>query len=110
MLSNRAMIRPHLNKTVYELIKGKKPDITHFRMFGCKCFFHINNKNNLAKLDPRSHEGISVGYASNSKAYKVFNKRTKVVEKSVHVIFDESTTKKVEKTNEEEDGEDLDNL
>ncbi|KAG5532106.1 hypothetical protein RHGRI_026652 [Rhododendron griersonianum] len=84
------MIRPILNKTPYELWKGRKPNISHFRAFGCKCFVHNNDKDDLGKFDARSDEGIFVGYSTSSKAYRVFNKRTLVVEESVHVAFDET--------------------
>ena len=86
---NRAMIRPQLNKTSSELLRGRKPNISHLRVFGSKCFVLNNGKNVLGKFDPRSDEGVFVGYVPNSKAYKVFNKRTKVVEESIHVVFDE---------------------
>ena len=52
---------------------------------------HINGKESLGKFDPRSDEGIFLGYASSSKAYKVFNKRTRRIEECVHVVFDERT-------------------
>ncbi|KAG5561088.1 hypothetical protein RHGRI_004190 [Rhododendron griersonianum] len=84
------MIRPILNKTPYELWKGRKPNISHFRAFGCKCFVHNNDKDDLGKFDARSNEGIFIGYSTSSKAYRVFNKRTLVVEESVHVAFDET--------------------
>ncbi|KAF7112262.1 hypothetical protein RHSIM_RhsimUnG0247400 [Rhododendron simsii] len=84
------MIRPILNKTPYELWKGRKPNISHFRAFGCKCFVHNNDKDDLGKFDARSDEGIFVGYSTSSKAYRVFNKRTLVIEESVHVAFDET--------------------
>ncbi|KAG5524024.1 hypothetical protein RHGRI_030883 [Rhododendron griersonianum] len=84
------MIRPILNKTPYELWKGRKPNISHFRAFGCKCFVHNNDKDDLGKFDARSDEGIFVGYSTSSKAYRVFNKRTLVVKESVHVAFDET--------------------
>ena len=89
---NRCMIRPILNKTPYELFKGRKPNIMHLRIFGCKCFVHNNGKDALGKFDPRSDEAIFLGYSSHSKAYKVFNKRTLCVEESVHVLFDESNS------------------
>ena len=89
---NRCMIRPILNKTPYELLKGRKPNIMHLRTFGCRCFVHNNGKNALGKFDPRSDETIFLGYSSHSKAYKVFNKRTLCVEESVHVFFDESNS------------------
>ncbi|XP_061367426.1 uncharacterized protein LOC133310512 [Gastrolobium bilobum] len=84
------MIRPSLKKTPYELLKRRKPSIVHFRTFGCKCFVHNNGKDNLGKFDPRSDEGVFLGYSSKSKAYRVYNKRTMCVEESIHVIFDES--------------------
>ena len=51
---------------------------------------HNNGKDNLGKFDAHSDEAIFIGYASNSKTYRVYNKRTKIVEESIHVIFDES--------------------
>ena len=64
----RAMIRPLLMKTPYELIKGRKPNISHLRVFGCRCFIHNNGKDALGKFDPRSDEGIFTGYSLQSKA------------------------------------------
>ncbi|GAB2299566.1 hypothetical protein Dimus_038569 [Dionaea muscipula] len=87
---NRVMIRPILKKTPYELFKGRKPNITHFRTFGSKCFVHNNGKDNLGKFDARSDEGTFLGYSSNSKAYRVYNKRTMCIEESIHVVFNES--------------------
>jgi len=84
------MIRPILNKTPYELFKGRKPNIMHLRVFGCKCYVHNNWKDALGKFDPRSDEASFLGYSSHSKAYKLFNKRTLCVEESVHVLFDET--------------------
>ena len=86
------MIRPILNKTPYELFKGRKPNIIHLRLFGCKCYVHNNGKNALGKFNPRSDEAISLGYSSHIKAYKVFNKRILCVEESVHVLFDETNS------------------
>ena len=55
-----------LKKTPYELITGKKPNISYFRVFGCKCF--IYKKKRLGKFESRYDEGFFLGYASNSKA------------------------------------------
>ncbi|XP_074271663.1 uncharacterized protein LOC141595596 [Silene latifolia] len=77
-------------KTPYELLYGRKPNISHFRCFGSKCYVHNNGKNNLGKFDPRSDEAVFIGYSNESKAYKVYNKRTMCFEESVHVIFDET--------------------
>ncbi|KAH9743963.1 Integrase catalytic domain-containing protein [Citrus sinensis] len=94
---NHVLIRPHLNKTPFELWKDRKPNISYFKVFGCKCFI-LNTKDNLGKFDSKSDVGIFLGYSNSSKAYRVYNKRTLVVEESMHVTFDESnpsSTKKV---------------
>ena len=83
------MIRPILKKTPYELFRERKPNISYFHHFGCKCFVLNNGKNNLGKFDAKSDEGIFLGYSLTSKAFRVFNKRTLVVEESIHVLFDE---------------------
>jgi len=86
------MTRPILNKTPYELYNGRKSNIMHLRVFGCKCYVHKNGNDALGKFDPRSDEVIFLRYSSHSKAYKVFNKRTLCVEKRVHVLFDETNS------------------
>jgi len=86
---NRVFIRPILKKTPYELFKGRKPNISHLKVFGCKCFILNNGKNNLGKFDPKADEGIFLGYSLHSHAYRVYNRRTMVVEESMHVTFDE---------------------
>ncbi|CAJ2637485.1 unnamed protein product [Trifolium pratense] len=93
-VSNRVIIRPILKKTPYELFKGRKPNISHFHIFGCKCFVLNNDKDNLGKFDEKSDEGIFLGYSLTSKAYRIYNKRTLTIEESMHVSFDESNTSK----------------
>ena len=87
---NRTLIRPILKKTPYELWKDRKPNLDYFHTFGCRCFIHNNGKDNLENFDPKFDEGIFLGYSISSKAYRVFNKRTLVVEEFIHVVFDES--------------------
>ena len=93
---NRVLIRPHFNKTPYELCKDKKPNIDYFKVFGCKNFI-LNTKDNFDKFDPKSDVGIFLGYSNTSKAYRVYNKRTLVVEKFMHVTFDDSNLSSTEK-------------
>ncbi|XP_042944495.1 uncharacterized protein LOC122278367, partial [Carya illinoinensis] len=85
---NRVMLRSKLDKTPYELWNEKKPNIGYFHVFGCKCFI-LNDRDNLGKFDAKSDEGIFLGYSTNSKAYRVFNKKTLTVQESMHVVFDE---------------------
>ncbi|KAH9651322.1 Integrase catalytic domain-containing protein [Citrus sinensis] len=101
---NRVLIRPNLNKTLYELWKDRKPNIGYFKVFGCKCFV-LNTKDNLGKFDPKSDVGIFLGYSNSSKAYRVYNKRTLVVEESMHVTFNESNPSSTEKVVVDDDAE-----
>ncbi|KAI5415607.1 hypothetical protein KIW84_040865 [Lathyrus oleraceus] len=89
----RILIRHILNKTPYELLKGRKPNVSHLHVFGCKCFVLNNGKENLGKFDSKADEGIFLGYSQSSKAYRVYNKRLHIVEESMHVSFDESYPK-----------------
>ena len=86
---NRVLLRPILKKIPYELWKNKKPNISYFKFFGSKCFI-LNTKDNLGKFDAKSDVGLFLAYSTSSKDFRVFNKRTMVVEESIHVIFYES--------------------
>lgn len=63
-------------KKTYELLKGRKPNLSYVRAFGCACYIHNNDKDNLGKFDDTSNEGIFLGYSSQSKVYKVLKKIT----------------------------------
>ncbi|GJU31301.1 retrovirus-related pol polyprotein from transposon TNT 1-94, partial [Tanacetum coccineum] len=86
---NRILIRAILGKTPYELLRGRKPTLDYFRVFGSKCFI-LNTKDYLTKFDPKSYEGIFLGYSQNSKAYIILNKHTRKVKESLNVTFDET--------------------
>ncbi|GKD93759.1 retrovirus-related pol polyprotein from transposon TNT 1-94, partial [Tanacetum coccineum] len=86
---NRILIRPILRKTPYEIFRGRKPSLEYFKVFGSKCFI-LKTKDYLTKFDPKSYEGVFLGYTQNSKAYVVLNKHTIKVEESLNVTFDES--------------------
>ena len=64
----------------------------YFRVFGSKCCF-LNDPENLGKFDAKGDEGIFLGYSTNSWAYRVFNKRTKMVMESINVEVDDAITK-----------------
>ncbi|XP_070025549.1 uncharacterized protein [Nicotiana sylvestris] len=84
---------------------NRKPKVTHLRTFGCKCYVLNNGKDQLGKFDAKSDEVIFLGYSSQSKAYKIYNKRTQCIEESVHVIFDESYPSCEKSAEEDQDGE-----
>ena len=101
-VTNRCLIRSLLNKTPYELLNNKKPTFNYLRTFGCKCFVLNNDKDDLGKFDPRSYEGVFVGYFSSSKAYRVFNEIAQWIEESVHVVFDRDGNLKRISSNDED--------
>jgi len=87
-VQNRIYIRPLLNKTAYELFKGRKPNISYLHQFGCTCYI-LNNKVYLKKFDAKAQKGIFLGYSKRSKAYRLYNSETRCVEESMHVKFDD---------------------
>ncbi|GJY34858.1 ribonuclease H-like domain-containing protein [Tanacetum coccineum] len=89
-VQNRVLvIKPH-NKTPYELFLGRKPALSFMRPFGCPVTI-LNTIDHLGKFDGKADEGFFVGYSTNSKAFRVFNSRTRIVEENLHVQFGENT-------------------
>ncbi|GJQ93249.1 putative ribonuclease H-like domain-containing protein [Tanacetum coccineum] len=89
-VQNRVLvIKPH-NKTPYELFLGRKPALSFMRPFGCPVTI-LNTIDHLGKFDGKADEGFFVGYSTNSKAFRVFNSRTRIVEENLHVKFSEDT-------------------
>ncbi|GJV37420.1 retrovirus-related pol polyprotein from transposon TNT 1-94 [Tanacetum coccineum] len=84
------IIHTRHEKTPYELVHNKKPDLTFFRIFGALCY-PTNDSENLGKLQPTADIGIFVGYAPNRKGYRIYNKRTRQIMETIHVTFDELT-------------------
>ncbi|GKD82303.1 putative ribonuclease H-like domain-containing protein, partial [Tanacetum coccineum] len=83
------VIKPH-NKTPYELFLGRKPALSFMRPFGCPVTI-LNTLDHLGKIDGKANEGFFVGYSTNRKTYRVFNSRTRIVEKNLHVKFSKET-------------------
>jgi hypothetical protein len=67
---------------------GRTPKVSHFHVFGCKCFILKKGKK-LAKFEARSVDGIFFGYAFHSKAYCVLNLETNQIMETCEVTFDE---------------------
>jgi len=76
--------------TPYELLNGRKPNIGHMKVFGCKCYILNNGKENIGKFDEKVDNGIFLGYSLSSHAYRVYNKRLMTIDVSIHVVFDET--------------------
>nr|GEU48298.1 ribonuclease H-like domain-containing protein [Tanacetum cinerariifolium] len=82
------VIKPH-NKTPYELFLGRKPALSFMRPFGCPVTI-LNTLDHLGKFDGKSDDGFFVGYYINSKAFRVFNTRTRIVEENLYINFVEN--------------------
>nr|GFB03491.1 retrovirus-related Pol polyprotein from transposon TNT 1-94 [Tanacetum cinerariifolium] len=87
---NRSLIHTHHQKTPYELVHNKKPDLTFFRVFGALCY-PTNDSEDLGNLQPTADTGIFVGYTPRRKGYQIYNKRTRRIMEFIHVQFDELT-------------------
>ncbi|GJU77144.1 putative ribonuclease H-like domain-containing protein [Tanacetum coccineum] len=83
---NRVLVTKPQNKTPYELLIGKPPSISFMRPFGCPLTI-FNTLDPLGKFDGKSDEGYLLGYSTTSKAFRVYNKRTKRVEENLHIDF-----------------------
>jgi hypothetical protein len=85
---NKSHLRPHSDKSLYELCFGRPASIKHFKVFGSKCYIK-NNDENLGKYDDRDDEGIFLGYATNNKEYICYNKRIYKLVDCIDIKVDE---------------------
>nr|GEU41744.1 hypothetical protein [Tanacetum cinerariifolium] len=85
---NRSIIHRRFNKTPYELINGRKPNISFLHVFGALCY-PKNDREDIRKLGVKGDIGFFIGYSADSCAYRVFNQRTKKIMKTMNVSFDE---------------------
>jgi hypothetical protein len=92
---NRLYLHRILKKTSYELLTGKKPNVSYFRVFGSKCFILVK-RGRKSKFAPKAIEGFLFGYDSNTRAYIIFKKSTGLVEVSCDIVFDETNGSQVE--------------
>ncbi|KAK1432072.1 hypothetical protein QVD17_08962 [Tagetes erecta] len=86
---NRVLIVKAKMKASYELFHKRKPLIDFFRPFGCSCTL-LNTQAQTSKFGAVSDECFFVGYSSSQKAYRVYNRRTKIVQESFYVDWQES--------------------
>ncbi|GJZ40220.1 putative ribonuclease H-like domain-containing protein, partial [Tanacetum coccineum] len=79
------IVKPH-NKTPYELFRGRTPALSFMRPFRCHVSI-LNTLDHLGKFDGKYDDGFFVGYSLTSKAFRVYNIRTKKVEENLHIRF-----------------------
>jgi hypothetical protein len=74
--------------TSYELRFGWLPKVSHFRVFGCRCF--VPKQGKLDKFESQSPNGVFLVYALHSRAYRVLNLETNQIMETCEVTFDET--------------------
>nr|GEY31116.1 hypothetical protein [Tanacetum cinerariifolium] len=85
---NRSLVIPQHEKTPYHIINDRKPSVKFFHIFGSLCYI-VRDGEYLDKMKEKGDACIFVGYSTQPRAYKVFNKRTRVIVETIHVNFDE---------------------
>ncbi|WVZ63983.1 hypothetical protein U9M48_013569 [Paspalum notatum var. saurae] len=88
-IANRTFLRAFLGKTSYELQFGRQPSVKHLRAFGYRCFV-LKKAGHLDKFESRCLDGIFLGYASSSRAFRVWILEAKQVVETCEVSFDET--------------------
>nr|GEY33697.1 hypothetical protein [Tanacetum cinerariifolium] len=96
---NRSIIHKSFDKTPYELMNKRKPNIKFFRVFECRCYLFIDYED-VGKLKAKEDTGVFVGYSKESAAFRIYNKRTHKIYESVNII--KSSTMNVETSINEE--------
>nr|GEZ83091.1 retrovirus-related Pol polyprotein from transposon TNT 1-94 [Tanacetum cinerariifolium] len=95
---NRSIIHKRFDKTPYELMNKRKPNIKFFHMFGFRCYL-LNDYDDVGKLKAKWDIGVFVGYSKESAAFRIYNKRTRKIHESVNIM--KSSTMNVETSNVE---------
>lgn len=72
--------------TAYELLKGRKPNVSYFLVFGCICYI-LNKKDQRSKFEAKADEGFFMGYSCEAKALKILNLSSQVVKETINVTF-----------------------
>nr|GEW05197.1 hypothetical protein [Tanacetum cinerariifolium] len=85
---NRSLVIPRHEKTPYHIINVRKPSVKFFHIFGSLCNI-VKYGENLDKMKEKGDACIFVWYSTQSRAYRVFNKRTRIIVGTIHVNFDE---------------------
>nr|GEV10024.1 hypothetical protein [Tanacetum cinerariifolium] len=85
---NRSLAIPRHEKTPYHIINDRKPLVKFFYIFGSLCYI-VRDGENLDKIKEKGDACIFVGYSTQSRAYRMFNKRPRVILEMIHVNFDE---------------------
>ncbi|KAJ4789254.1 polyprotein [Rhynchospora pubera] len=92
-----------MNMTPFEAWFGRKPSVSHLRVFGCIAYTLVNAQNRK-KLDAKSEKWVFLGYCIQSKGYRLYNHVTNKIIVSRNIMFDETASWSWSKEREEEEG------
>ncbi|GJW74934.1 retrovirus-related pol polyprotein from transposon TNT 1-94, partial [Tanacetum coccineum] len=87
---NRSIIHTRHNKTPYELLRGRKPNVEYFHVFGSLCY-PTNDQDDLGKMKPKVDIGVFIGYSKTLRGFQIYNRHTKKIMETINVKFDELT-------------------
>ncbi|GJU90702.1 retrovirus-related pol polyprotein from transposon TNT 1-94 [Tanacetum coccineum] len=87
---NWSIIHTRHNKTPYELLRGRKPNVEYFHVFGSLCY-PTNDRDDLGKMKPKANIRVFIGYSETSRGFRIYNRRTKKIMETINVKFDELT-------------------
>jgi hypothetical protein len=104
-IQNRVMLRNNIDKTPYELWKGRPTNVKHFRVFGSKCYIKRED-GRMENFDSHMDKGVLVGYSSTRKSYKCYNLRLNKFLESINVTVDETCGRELK----EEENESMEQL
>ncbi|GKD99690.1 retrovirus-related pol polyprotein from transposon TNT 1-94 [Tanacetum coccineum] len=91
MRLNHSIVHTWYNKTPYELIQGRNPNIQYFHVFRSLCY-PTNDRDDIMKMKLKADIGIFIGYSGSSRGFCIYNRRTKNIIETIHVKFDELIT------------------
>ena len=90
-LHGRSPSRPLCNKTPYEVLQNKKPEISHLRRFGCAAYKLIPEEQRVGKFVERAQECAFLGYVHDtSKIWRLWEPQGRRVIQASDVRFDKS--------------------
>jgi hypothetical protein len=78
--------------TPEEKFIGKKPNVSHLRVFGCIAYVHVSNEKK-SKLDPKAKKCILIGYSLKKKGYRCFDPSTRKLQVNKDVMFDDMVSR-----------------
>ncbi|GKE52823.1 retrovirus-related pol polyprotein from transposon TNT 1-94 [Tanacetum coccineum] len=85
---NLSLIIPRYEKIPYHIINGRKPSVKFFYIFSSLCYI-VRDGENLDKMKEKGDACIFVGYSTQSRVYRVYNQKTRVIVETIHLNFDE---------------------